>query len=181
MSGDDARRGERGDVSTVTVTGKASVNVGVRSFEDFYAHEQRDLYRALAFSLGDAALAAEAVDEAMARAYARWRKVGAYDNPAGWVYRVALNWARNRFRSRRRISDAGVPDVGRHDPEPVDPALWRAVASLPVAQRDVVVLRFQLDWSLERIASSLEIPVGTVKSRLNRGLERLRNDLEVTP
>lgn len=49
-------------------------------------------------AVGDTALASEAVDEAMPLAPERWSKVGHYDRPAGWVFRVAINWATSRHR-----------------------------------------------------------------------------------
>lgn len=64
------------------------------SFTAFYRETWDQVARGLSATLGDRELAAEATDEAMARAYERWAKVRAYDFPAGWVYRVALNWAR---------------------------------------------------------------------------------------
>src|SRR5690606_3996846 len=74
----------------------------LRNFEHFYAAEVDDLYRTLALVLRDADLAHEAVDEAMARAFQRWNKVRSYENPTGWVYRVAMNWALSRLRRRKR-------------------------------------------------------------------------------
>lgn len=150
-------------------------------FEDFYRRERNRLYRALALTLRDADLAREAVDEAMVRAYTRWRKIRDYDNPAGWVYRVSLNWATSRLRRRRRsVTVADVGDrAGAPEPEASDARLAQAMAVLPEQQRAVVVLRFHLDWSLERIAVALDVPVGTVKSRLHRALAALRDTLEV--
>src|SRR4051794_25858396 len=69
------------------------VVAGPRSFEEVYRGERGALVRALALALGDPDLATEAVDEAFARAYERWTQVGALERPAGWIYRVALNWA----------------------------------------------------------------------------------------
>ena len=74
-----------------------------RDFETFYRDGYADIARALTVTLGDLDLAQEATDEAMVRAYVRWDKIGAYDNPGGWVYRVGLNWARS---ARRRLSRA---------------------------------------------------------------------------
>jgi RNA polymerase sigma-70 factor (ECF subfamily) len=82
--------------------GSARLPKARRSFEAFYGAEVDRLYRALAVTLGDHHVGREAVDEAMARACARWRIVGGYDQPGGWVYRVALNWARSRWRKVRR-------------------------------------------------------------------------------
>lgn len=152
---------------------------GALAFEDFWQRERQALYGALALALGDAALAAEAVDEAMVRAYQRWSRIGGYERPAGWVYRVALNWARSRLRRTKRVLRDGAS--GAVEPhEPRDEELWRAVADLPPDQRAVIALRYQLDWPLEWIAEALQLPIGTVKSRLHRGLERLRQQLEGT-
>jgi hypothetical protein len=69
-------------------------------FEDFYQAERSTVMRAVGFALGDVDLGAEATDEALARAYERWADVGEMGNPAGWVYRVAVNIGRNRTRRR---------------------------------------------------------------------------------
>lgn len=165
-------------VSTAQRRGSVS---SAPDFEAFYRSERSGLYRALALTLGDADLAREAVDEAMVRAFPRWGRLRSYDNPAGWVYRVALNWATSRLRGRRR--SVTVPDVGDRpggrEPQPPDDRLSRAVAGLPEHQRAAVVLRFHLDWPLEQIAAALGVPTGTVKSRLHRGLAAIRDDLEV--
>lgn len=141
-------------------------------FDEFYRREADALARALALATGDVDLAQEAVDEGMVRAYQRWRKVGRYDNPAGWVYRVSLNWARNRIRNHKRevLTDEWVehPYV-----EEVDVDLQRALASLTDEARSVVVIRYILGWSTIDTANALGITEGTVKSRLSRALERL--------
>lgn len=149
----------------------------VSSFERFYREERDRLARALAASLGDPALAAEAVDEAMVRAYQRWAKVGTYDNPSGWVYRVARNWAISRLRRRRFVSDGPIPDVAVSMP-PIHRELLAGLHELPEPQRQVVVLKYLLGWSQEDIAGALKIRQGTVKSRLSRALSQLRIDLK---
>ncbi len=58
-------------------------------FEVFYRRSWSGVYRPLAATLGDAELASEAVDEAMVRAYSKWRSVRKMSNAEGWVYRVA--------------------------------------------------------------------------------------------
>jgi RNA polymerase sigma factor (sigma-70 family) len=157
----------------------------VRSFDDFYREHAVELHRAVTLAVGSSDLAREAVDEAMTRAYARWRTVGAYDRPAGWVYRVAVNWATSRFRKRRRESlDPFVPGTATetagvaHDVSSPDPALARAMAGLSTEHRSVVVLRYLLDWSEAETAAALGVATGTVKSRLNRALARLADELD---
>lgn len=161
------------------VKARAPSTPAAPGFEAFHAVERDRLLGALAFALGDVVLAGEAVDEAMARAYQRWATVGRYEDPAGWVYRVATNWARSVWRRSQWIASGPLPDV----PSPSggstlpDPHLWAAVAALPDGQRDTVVLRFVLDWSHERIATALGVTPGTARSRLSRGLEALRAQL----
>lgn len=60
-------------------------------FEAFYRSAYGPVASALAYTLGDVDFAAEATDEAMARAFARWASVRTLANPVGWVYRVGLN------------------------------------------------------------------------------------------
>jgi DNA-directed RNA polymerase specialized sigma24 family protein len=143
-------------------------------FESFYRAERDSVGRALAITLGDADLAREAVDEAMARAYQRWDRVSSLDSPAGWVYRVGLNWSRSIIR---RLTRTAPPWVGTaHEAPPVhvaDPSVGRALALLSVDHRAVVVCRLLLGWSELDTADALGIRPGTVKSRLSRAIDRL--------
>jgi RNA polymerase sigma factor (sigma-70 family) len=147
-------------------------------FEDFYRQARPDVARALALALGDAELAREATDEAMTRAYERWRTVSGLDNPGGWVYRVALNWSLSVLRRRRR-SLQPLYAADRVDLPPVaDPDIHRALAELDVKHRSVVVCRHLLGWSVEQTALALGLRVGTVKSRLSRATRHLQTRLD---
>lgn len=147
------------------------------SFERFYADCWQTVYRALVVGIGDGDLAREAVDEAMVRAYERWRTVSPMENREGWVYRVASNWATTRLR-RRRLQFRRMPAVeSTNDPELVDPRLLEAVRRLSPKHRDVVVARYLLDMSESATAQALGIPAGTVKSRLSRALAELKEVL----
>ncbi len=147
-------------------------------FGAFHTRERDSLVRAVALAVGDPVLAAEAVDEALARAWVRWRKVSTLDRPAGWVYRVAVNWARSSWRKYgRQVPMATLPDAVHSDRHATDDSLWRALAELPHAQRDAIVLHHVLQWTNPEIAESLGIPVGTVKARISRGLDTLRQEV----
>ena len=146
-------------------------------FEDFYRARWPEIYRTLAVVLRNADLAQEATDEAMTRCYQRWRTVRRYRNPSGWVYRVALNWARSRLRKTARVVH-GVGDRPGAAELPVpDPQLDRAVAALPLHHREVIVLRYLCDYSQAQVAEMLDIPEGTVTSRSNRALASLREEI----
>jgi RNA polymerase sigma-70 factor, ECF subfamily len=118
-----------------------------------------------------------------------------------WIYRIAINQARNRWRWWRRrkrdftVSLDGVDGNGHAliaslrakdgaNPEQTtlaherEAALNGALQSLGRAYRETVILRDIEGFSYEEIASTLEISVGTVKSRLARGRQELRRKLE---
>jgi RNA polymerase sigma-70 factor (ECF subfamily) len=134
---------------------------------------------------GDVGAAQDAVQEAWIKAWLRWNKVSTYDNPVAWVRRVAMNTAVSRWRRTRRIvglstslgdrdiEDDKTPDTGQL----VD--LKRAIATLPVISRRVVVLHYLVGLSVDEIAAELGIPSGTVKSRLSRSRDRLASYLTV--
>jgi RNA polymerase sigma factor (sigma-70 family) len=146
------------------------------SFDDFYAQHLRTLANALAMTLHDRDLASQAIDEAMVRAYASWSKVQRMDNPAGWVYRVALNWARSVLRRltgpRRMMHERDSVELAARDHE-----LHHALATLDVDRRAVVVCRYFLGMSEAQICAALGLRPGTVKSRLHRALSDLEAQL----
>ena len=125
---------------------------------------------------GDLADAEDAVQEAFVRALGQGRDFVRLDNHEAWLRTVALNHVRNRWRHmevvrRLRTKVPGptpVPEVG---PEHV--ALVEALGKLDLPHRTVVVLYYLADKSVADISSELDIPVGTVKTRLARSRERL--------
>lgn len=171
--GDAAARADDGDSAPAP---GGDHHVGEDGFSAFYRDAWPGVARALAVALGDRDLAIEATDEAMARAYPRWKKLSSYDNPGAWVYRVGLNWARSyRRRLARRPPADGRTDV---DLPPVgDPAVRAALLSLPIAQRSVVVCRLLLDWSVDDTATALGIRPATVRTRQHRALRSLNDAL----
>lgn len=141
--------------------------------------------------LGDPVEAQDTAQDAFTQAYkalATFRGDGSF---GAWLRRIAIRVAIARLAARR--------DVVRLDGQTVDPraamlrspddpeaylldaehraAVFDAVTSLPVSQREVVLLRFYGDLSLEEIALATSHPIGTVKSRLSRGVTSLREQL----
>ncbi len=155
-------------------------------FERFCSSEHASIANALGWALGSHDLGLEATDEAFARAFERWDTVEAMSNPAGWVYRVGLNWGRRRIwrRNKERQLLASIDLDDQLDAQRdvyLDHDLADALASLPIKFRAVVVLRHLLGYSERDTAEALGISPGTAKSRMSRGLERLRKHLEETP
>jgi RNA polymerase sigma-70 factor (ECF subfamily) len=124
--------------------------------------------------------AEEVAAEAFARAFAARRRYdGAHDDALPWLLGIASNLMRRHWRTERRrlhaYARAAVHDVPGVDPEVAEEAIT-AVARLPRRQREVVLLHVWADLSYEQIAQALDIPVGTVRSRLNRARGALGAD-----
>ena len=172
------RAAESLDIGAVPIGGTATDAIVSRpvDFHEFYREARPAVGRALAVTLGDPDLAADAVDEAMIRAYQRWSQVARLDNPGGWVYRVGLNWSRSVLRRRRR--PRRVPRAEAVElPGLSEPSLHAALQELDVKHRSVVVCRYLLDLSTDETAAALHLRRGTVKSRLSRALATLRRRL----
>lgn len=154
-----------------------------RDFAQLYGSERERLVRGLAIALGDDALASEAVDEAFTRALHRWHVVGTFDEPEAWIYRTARNWATSRFRrrSRDRKFASRIARAESVEPSAPDPELAEALHKLPSDQRNVLVLRYYLDWTIDATAEALDISPGTVKSRTSRALNELNRLLGERP
>lgn len=98
-----------------------------------------------------------------------------------WVFAIAHNRvldARRRAARRPQMTDGVVPDLpSRPPPDPIDPALLQALESLTADQREVILLRFVADLSLDDVARVTKRKVGAVKALQHRGLENLGRHL----
>ena len=149
-------------------------------FDDFYAANAARIGRALDLTLQHPELAEDALNEAMTRALQKWKQVGAYANPSGWVYRTAMNWARSWLRRRRRERDRPLYQRPVDPFAAIEPGLAAALAGLSEDHRAVVVCRFHLDWTTAETADALGVAEGTVKSRLSRAIDQIRTELGVS-
>lgn len=155
-------------------------DVNTDEFEEFYStHKDRCLRAAIASGM-DRDRAEDAVAEAFARAWSRWRSVRTLDAPAAWVVRTAINANISAWRKRRREVvtdtpiDGAVSDAGAH------PELLDAIRRLPPRQREVVILRYLLDLDTRTTAASLGVAPGTVGAHLHHALATLRGELAAT-
>jgi RNA polymerase sigma-70 factor (ECF subfamily) len=137
-------------------------------------------FRAAYLVAHDAAAAEDIAQEAF---LAAMRSLDRFDRrrPFGpWLHRIVVNraidWARARqLRAETELVDVPVPAARPADGDPEE--LASAIARLPPEQRAVIVLRHLLEYTPGEIADLLELPRGTVNSRLRRGLDALRDEL----
>lgn len=114
----------------------------------------------------------EATADALTYAWEHWDRVGAMENPAGYLYRVG--------RSHRPI--AAIPifsPVPAHRQPDVEPGLPAALGALSEKQRVAVVMVHAYDWSRQETAALLDVSVSTLDTHLHRGLAKLREGLGV--
>jgi RNA polymerase sigma-70 factor (ECF subfamily) len=145
-------------------------------FDSFYGASYSRLTAQLHAYLGDASEAEDVVQEAFVRAWQRWSAVRDYEDPVGWVRRVAWNLATSRLRRVRVALHA----LRGHDDDPVvaapNPdhvALVAALRHLPDRQRRAMVLHHLADMPVTEVAVELGVPKGTVLSWLHRGRAQL--------
>lgn len=145
----------------------------------YRAHWPR-AYRAAYLVVHDAAGAEDIAQEAFLAAI---RALDRFDRrrPFGpWLHRIVVNRAIDWARARALRGEVEADDGLAADPEPPAelPELVRALAGLPPEQRAVIVLRHLLEYTPGEIADLLDLPRGTVNSRLRRGLDTLSEELE---
>ena len=152
-----------------------------RSFEELFAATYGRLVGLLFAFLHDRAQAEDVVQDALASAWLRWRVLRGYHDPEAWVrmvaFRRAIDHHRRSARQRRALVRLGPPpSLPPVDAQHLD--LVRALRRLPLAQREVLVLHYVAELAVDRVASELRLPVGTVKSRLARGRTALAHQLQ---
>jgi RNA polymerase sigma factor (sigma-70 family) len=143
-------------------------------FRDHYPR----LVRALTVVSGSREAAADAVQEAFVKAHLKWRRIGQYDDPVGWIRRVAINKLRDEHRRTGRKERA--MERLRSEPattvdEPMIDELGILLAALPRQQRAAIALFYVDGLPIAAIADTLEISEGAVKFHLHKGRERLRS------
>ena len=138
---------------------------------------------------GNMQVAEDAAQETFIQAWLRLSSYRQKSSLRNWLYRIAVNTAIDMLRKEKRILPGAVEDLRLTDSEPGPEMLLAssertevvqdAVLTLPDASRAVLVLREFESLSYQEIADALEIPVGTVMSRLNYARKLLKEKLEV--
>jgi RNA polymerase sigma-70 factor, ECF subfamily len=155
----------------------------------YYTAIRRYLYR---LASGNGALSEELTQETMVRLI---QDIGSYDAMRPfrpWLYTIATNLFRNHLKRVEHRFHQDNDDAAYDIPDEYEPSMdeqWHEddmnkrlqleLQKLPTFQREIIILRYYEELKLVDIAEMLNMPLGTVKSRLRLGLERLRSILEV--
>jgi RNA polymerase sigma factor (sigma-70 family) len=141
-------------------------------FDDFYATQRIPMTRLAYLLTGSVAIAEEIVQDAFEQMVRRWAVI---EQPAAYLRTSVVNGARSWGRRQR-----SAPNEPTHEQAPIDPdaiSVRDALATLPHGQREALVLRYFAGMSDAEVAASTEKPLGTVKSNIRRGLDRMREAL----
>jgi RNA polymerase sigma-70 factor (ECF subfamily) len=154
-----------------------------------YDRHQLMVYRTALAITGDPDAAADLLQDVFLRLHRFAGRID-LDRPLEpWLYRMTANcsytWVKRHTRWTKSLEDIAEWLMGGWKNPPLQQVelndSWRqiqlALSALPISQRVVVVLYYLNDLSLQEIADALEIPVGTVKSRLHYGRQALKENL----
>jgi len=145
--------------------------------------EVDDAYRLAGYLLGDATEAQDAVQDALVKAWRSWPTLRDPQAFGPWFSRIVVNVCRDRMRRHRTLRMVDLADAGEVESADVFGSMLAhdevaaAVARLAPDHRIVIALRFWRDLTLEQVAETLDLPLGTVKSRLHYALRALRTEL----
>jgi RNA polymerase sigma-70 factor (ECF subfamily) len=172
----------RPDTELIVLARKGSKEAAEALFERYWSHAWRAAYAVTA----DRALADDAAQEAIEKAFAALHRFDETRPFAPWLKRITVNKAIDCLRRGRRLEPLHDEETTFHawsigEAAEEDLRHWAvadAVAALGAGKRVVIVLHYWLDLPLEEIAGMLGLPVGTVASRLARAKDELRAVLE---
>ena len=118
-------------------------------------------------------VAADVTSDALAYAWEHWSEIREMENPSGYLYRVGQSKARWYHKPRTFF-----PSIARSSIPEVEPRLPEALGHLTRNQRVAVVLVYAMDWTEDEVARLIGRSRSTVRTHLERGLLRLRDELE---
>lgn len=166
------------------------------AFEDIVSFYQHKIYQHCYRMLGNRHEAEDIAQEAFIRAYVNIHTFDVNRKFSTWLYRIATNLTIDRIRKRKPdyyldaeitgteglnmysqlSADNRLPEEEAESME-LQRYIHHEIASLPTKYRGIIILRYLEDFSLKEISEIMDIPLGTVKTRIHRGREALRKKL----
>jgi RNA polymerase sigma-70 factor, ECF subfamily len=151
------------------------------SFEECYEANLRRVFTALCLVTGDRHEAEEIAQDAFVRVFERWDRVGSFDDPTGYLFRVSMNLFRNRYRRAalglRRALSLAPPETDDLAAVETHDAVVRLLKGLDPKQRAAVLLTAILDYSAEEAGRILGIRASSVRSLTTRARARMKHEV----
>jgi RNA polymerase sigma-70 factor (ECF subfamily) len=167
----------------------AAARAAGKTLEDAFAQHQAELLGTLYYLVGNLEDARDALQEAFIKCWRHQAEVPRIENLKAWIFRVALNTGRDIRETAWRRKRQGLPEdeatIASRADGPVDivehderlARLRQALQELRPEEQEVFLLRQNGDLTYEEIAELLDVPTGTVKTRMRLALQRLREVL----
>lgn len=169
-----------------TEPAKRAAARGAALLEEAFERHQGELLGTLYYLVGNLEDARDALQEAFVKCWRHQAEVGQVQNLKAWIFRVALNTGRDIRETAWRRKRQGLPEdeamiASRHEgPEEIvehDERLARlraALKQLRAEEQEVFLLRQNGELTYDQIAETLDVPTGTVKTRMRLALAQLR-------
>ncbi len=162
------------------------------TLEEAFACYQSELLGMLYHLVGNTEDARDAFQEAFVKCWRHQETIAEVRNLKAWIFRIALNTGRDLRQTAWRRRKRPLPDdessVTSYEADPANHAEYNeqlsmvreAVSQLRMEEQEVFLLRQNAQMTYEEIAESLDIPTGTVKTRMRMALNHLRTSLAET-
>ena len=169
-----------------------------QDFEDIFAENESKIFNTIYSFTGNYEDALDLTQETFISAYRHIDKFRQESNVYTWLYRIAINLCKKHYNRKKKqdsvfTSSLGDPETVQHverraseyrsateslELDEEQSMIRREIACLPKKHRAVIILKYMQDLSYEEVADVLGCGVGTVKSRLSRAKEKLKQRLE---
>ena len=175
-----------------------AINGDIDSFEELIKKHQKFAYNVALKYLKDPADAEDATQEALIKAFRYLKSFNKNSKFSTWLYRIVINTCKDTLRKQRNeqnnyslnnednyidaIEDETYEPLKNAENEELGKYLHKAIEQLDMNYKDVIILCDMKDYSYQEISDILEVPLGTVRSRINRGRKKLRkiiNEMEL--
>ncbi len=150
-------------------------------FERLVLKNEQTLYRVSMSILKNEADAQDAVHDAVLIAYTRLGSLKKEEYFSTWLTSILINCCKKQLRMKKRFADIGetLPDAASRDNPYISVEIGEALNALPEKIRITVILHYVEGYPIKDIKRILKIPEGTVKSRLSRGRELLKEQFDL--
>ncbi|MHC5074886.1 MAG: RNA polymerase sigma factor [Planctomycetota bacterium] len=154
-----------------------------KEFEKTWMQTSKRIRAYMYCACGNWTQADDLLQDCYLRAFQRWGQFNGTGSRQAWIFTIARNICIDFFRDRkqltRKVNDEALvmQRTTLHSNENLE-SIWNAINCLADEYRQVIYLRFAADLDYKEIASSLKIPIGTVRSRLHRGLKAIKEKLQ---